>query len=59
MAGTLLALQVLLTGSPGGPPTVAVDGAARHVFDCFAMANATLCSLVGPDVSGQGKALLH
>ena len=56
MIGTALALKVLLGFPAAGPETVSINGDQLHVFDCFAMANATLCSRVGDDASGQGSA---
>jgi len=55
MDGTALALKVLLGMRPDGSEDLDVGGQSRHVFDCFAMANATLCSRVGTDASGQGS----
>jgi hypothetical protein len=58
MIGTGLALKVLLGLSVDGPETISLDGQQAHVFDCFAMANATLCSRVGADASGQGSSCM-
>jgi hypothetical protein len=58
MDGTALALKVLLGLPVDGKETIAFDGERAHVFDCFAMANATLCSRVGTDASGQGSSTM-
>ncbi len=58
MDGTALALKVLLGLPVDGEETIAFDGERSHVFDCFAMANATLCSRVGTDASGQGSSTM-
>ncbi len=58
MSGTALALKTLLGLAAGGPEMVKVGDESVHVFDCFAMANATLCSKVGSDASGQGSSIM-
>jgi hypothetical protein len=55
MIGTGLALKVLLGLPVDGPETLSLGGHPTHVFDCFAMANSTLCSRVGGDAAGQGS----
>lgn len=56
MVGTELALKVLLGVGDNDDPEVEVIGRDRvHVFDCMALLNATLCSRVGTDSSGQGS----
>lgn len=55
MIGTGLALKALLGLPINGPEIFSLDGGQSHVFDCFAMANSTLCSRVGADASGQGS----
>ena len=55
MIGTALALKVLLGLPANGSDTFILDGERVHVFDCMAMANSTLCSMVGADASGQGS----
>jgi hypothetical protein len=58
MDGTALALKSLLHLPIHGSDTTVLDGEQVHVFDCFAMANATLCSRVGNDASGQGTSTM-
>jgi hypothetical protein len=56
MVGTELALKVLLGLDPRADPVVELAGSdPAHVFDCMALLNATLCSRVGSDSSGQGS----
>ena len=47
MDATAAALGVLL-GTEPAEQTVVVDGVRRHVFECFALANAALCSSAKP-----------
>jgi len=58
MDGTALALKVLLGLPCDAPERIVIDNIDRHVFDCFSMANATLCSHVRDDASGQGTAAM-
>jgi hypothetical protein len=59
MVGTELALKVLLGGSAQGEPFADISGfGGVHVFDCMALVNATLCSRVSADASGQGSAAM-
>jgi hypothetical protein len=58
MDGTALALKVLLGLPVHGTEILSLGGEDVHVFDCFSMANATLCSRVGKDASGQGTATM-
>jgi len=51
MVGTELALRVLIGGVADGFPEIATDSGAAHVFDCFALANATLCSAAEPSTA--------
>jgi hypothetical protein len=55
MIGTALALKILLGMPADAPEAFVLDGETVHVFDCMAMANSTLCSMVGTDASGQGS----
>jgi hypothetical protein len=55
MDGTALAIKVLLGIGDGGEETLSLGGELAHVFDCYSMANATLCSRVDVDSSGQGS----
>ncbi len=55
MIGTALALKVLLGLPVNKAETFLLEGEMTHVFDCMALANATLCSMVGSDASGQGS----
>lgn len=52
MDGTALALKVLLGLDPEDDDEVAPG---LHVFDCFAMANATLCSYLRPAMGSAGE----
>lgn len=59
MDGTALALRVLLGLPVEGMDTFRLGRREAHVFDCFAMANCTLCSRVGQDASGEGTATMY
>ena len=55
MVGTELALKVLIGGGADGCPEIATYSGAVHVFDCFALADATLCSAAEPTTArGEG-----
>lgn len=60
MAGTEAALEVLLGAVPGSRHVHVAHRGRVHVFDCFAMVNATRCSKVDPHggVDGQGSAAM-
>lgn len=56
MIGTELAVKVLLGLDPHRGAALSISGVgSRHVFDCMAMVNATLCSRAYRDASGQGS----
>ncbi|HAM23352.1 MAG TPA: hypothetical protein DCQ04_14020 [Actinobacteria bacterium] len=58
MVGTELALKVLINGDADGPREVRTANGDVHVFDCFALANATLCSAAKIDSSGEGSSTM-
>lgn len=59
MVGNELAMKVLLRGTLDGEPYLKVEGlGVLHVFDSMALLNATLCSRVGSNASGQGSSVM-
>jgi hypothetical protein len=60
MAGTEAALEVLLDADAGSRHIVLASGERVHVFDCFAMVNATRCSRVTEKgVDGEGSRVMY
>lgn len=59
MQGTSFALRTLLGLSAVAGDRVEFPRSAAHVFDCFALANATLCSKVGRDAKGGGTPQMY
>lgn len=59
MDGTALALKTVLGVPLDAPDDLLIGDRPAHVFDCYAMHNATLCSRLGSSTSGGGTREMH